>query len=115
MYLLNWNPTESKIEASFGGYVSVGEANVFAEELRDLVVAMTDSNFVLVVDWSTASRMEQAVLDVLETAREACLFSGSQKIIFVTRDETEAANLTNRRLQQVLEGREEYVAFGIAA
>jgi len=115
MYLLNWNPNESKIEASFGGHVSVGEANVFAEELRELVVAATDTSFVIVVDWSTASRMDQAVLDVLETARETCLFAGSQKVTFVTRDETEAANLTNRRLQQVLEGREEYVAYGIAA
>jgi len=114
MYLLNWNPTESKIEASFGGYVSVGEATVFAEELRDLIVEAKGNLFAVVVDWSTASRMDSAVLDVLETARESCQFSGASKVTFVARDESEATFLTNRRLQQVLEGKEEYLAYGMA-
>lgn len=115
MYLLNFNPTENKIEASFGGFVSVGEATVFADELRELVLQNSEMQFCLVVDCSTASRMEPAVLSILEESRDACLFSGAQKITFIARNELEAEAHTNRRLQQVLEGREEYVAYGIAA
>lgn len=115
MYLLTWNPDNLTIEANFGGCISKGEALVFVEELRDMLLERNGSEFRVVVDYSTASRLDDDVRRVLEESRETCLFGGAERITFVTRDEAEASVLTNRRLQGVLEGRERYVAFGAAA
>lgn len=115
MYLLNWNPDEKRIEASFGGFVSRGEALVFADELREMLVERRDTSFSLVVDYSTASRLDENVNEIFAETRETCLFSGADKITFIARDESEASRMTSARLQQVLEGREEYVAYGMAA
>ncbi len=115
MYLLTWNPDESRIEASFGGCITKGEALVFEDELTDLVQTVKGQGFSVLVDYATASRLEDSVRGELDKCREICVFGGATKVTFVTRDEGEARTYTDRRLQEVLEGREEYVAYGIAA
>ncbi|MBS1709824.1 MAG: hypothetical protein JSS65_14015 [Armatimonadetes bacterium] len=115
MYLLTWNPDESRIEASFGGCITKGEAVVFDEELTDMVKSMQGQIFSVVVDYATASRIEDRAKELLNECRERCIFGGAHKVTFVTRDEREAQDYTNNRLQAVLEGREEYVAYGMAA
>lgn len=113
MYLLTWNNSERQIEASFGGHVTVNEAKVFIDELRDLLTERKDSHFDVTVDYSTTSFMDEPVALSMEEAREMCLFSGASRITFVTRNEKEAAVLTNNRLQNVLEGRERYMAYAM--
>lgn len=115
MYLLTWNPDESRIEASFGGCITKGEATVFEEELTEMVKSMQGQEFKVLVDYATASRMEEPVKEQLEQCRERCIFGGASKVTFVTRDEREAQNYTSNRIQEVLEGREEYVAYSLAA
>jgi len=115
MYLLTWNPNESRIEASFGGCITKGEAVVFDEELTDMVKSMEGQRFSVLVDYATASRIDEPVKEMLDQSRERCIFGGAAKVTFVTRDEREAQTYTNKRLQEVLEGREEYVAFSLAA
>ncbi|MFM9874462.1 MAG: hypothetical protein ACKVQS_13485 [Fimbriimonadaceae bacterium] len=110
MYLLTWNNIDRQIEASFGGHITLGEAEVFIEELRDLVKSKGDCHFDVMVDYSTTSHMEEKVAETLEQAREMCLFGGASRITFLTRNQTEASVLTNNRLQGVLEGRERYLA-----
>ncbi len=115
MYLLTWNPEQNRIEASFGGFISNGEAIVFQEELTELLREKAHQLFNIMVDYATASRLDDKVRDILEECRESAIFAGAAKVIFVTRDDSEAHAWTDNRLQQVLEGREEYVAFGVAA
>lgn len=110
MYLLTWNNIDRQIEASFGGHITQREAEVFIDELRDLVKSKGDCHFDVMVDYSTTSHMEESVAETLEQARELCLFGGASRITFLTRNQTEASVLTNSRLQGVLEGRERYLA-----
>ena len=115
MYILNWNPSERQIEASFGGVITHGESEVFLDELRDLLRTDNLGNFELVLDFAKVSRMDGDVNAAFESAREVAQFSGASMVTFITRNDDEVANLTNGRLQQVLEGTERYVAFGLAA
>lgn len=115
MYLLTWNSDQNQIEACFGGNVTSGEARVFSEELRDLLMDHTEEPFKVLMDYSTTSRLEKEVRCLLEESRETCLFSGASNVTFVTRDEQEADDLTSARIQSVLEGKERYIAFHAVA
>lgn len=103
------------MEASFGGAMTRIEAEVFLDELRDLLKARDLGSFELVLDFAKVSRMDDGVHEVFDFAREVAQFSGANLVTFVTRDDEEVASLTNARLQQVLEGSERYIAYGIAA
>ena len=115
MYVLTWNSQQGQIEANFGGYVSKKEATAFTDELRSHLLDRGEAPFSVLVDYSTASKLDKDVQRMLEEARETCLFSGAAKITFITRDEHEASALTTHRLQSVLEGRERYTANRSAA
>jgi hypothetical protein len=110
MYLLTWNTVTRRIEASFGGAVSLAEAQTFKDEMRSMLIDRADTHFDVMVDYSTTARMDDEVASIFEETREICLFAGSKRITFVTRNQNEAAVLTNNRLQNVLEGRERYTA-----
>ena len=115
MYLINWNPNESRLEASFGGCITNAEAEVFLEELNEYFESCKGKEFSLVLDYATVKRLDDKVLDKFHSAREAGQFAGASKTVFVARDEKEATELTDARLQQVIEGREEYVPYRWAA
>ena len=115
MYLINWNPNESRLEASFGGCITNGEAEVFFEELREYFENCKGKEFDLVLDYATVKKMDDHVMDTLYSARDAGQFAGASRTIFVARDEKEATDLTDERLQFVIEGREEYVPYRWAA
>lgn len=115
MYILNWNPTEQQLEASFGGAVTRAEAEVFLDEFRDVLKSDDICEFEFVVDFAKVSRMDDEVASVLESARDVAKFSGAKLVTFVTRNDDEVINLTHGRLQEVLEGCERYVAYHIAA
>ncbi|MBX3096368.1 MAG: hypothetical protein KF812_05855 [Fimbriimonadaceae bacterium] len=115
MYILNWNPEQNLIEASFGGFVTNAEAEVFAEEFREVLLDLGDNRFEAVIDFAMVPRMEDKVLDSIKETRETALFAGANCITFVARNEDETASLVDERLQQVLEGKERYVAYSRAA
>lgn len=93
----------------------MSEARVFADELHEILSERQGSLFSVSLDYATTSRLEEGVRDIFQACRERCCFAGAAKITFVTRDENEAHRLISTRLQQVLDGSEEYVAFGLAA
>ena len=115
MYLLTWNSTHQQIEACFGGRVSDGEAAHFSEEIGTMLRERSGQAFTVVVDYSTASSLDESVPDLFEAVREACRLMNVQKVTFITRDSIEAGLLTEARLEHVLEGREEYSAHRQAA
>jgi len=115
MYLINWDPSAKRIEASFGGCITNGEAEVFLEELREQLVQCQGDEFCMVLDYATTKRLDSHVLEAFATARKAGWDAGAKKVVFVARDENEAVALTDSRLQQVLDGLEEYVPYRWAA
>ena len=115
MYLINWNPGSSRLEANFGGCITEGEASVFLEELQEQLDQVTGQEFSLVLDFATTKRLENGVMDLFCAARKASQVAGASKVVFVAHDEAEAVDLTDSRLQEVLEGREEYVSFKYAS
>lgn len=115
MYLINWDPSAKRIEASFGGCITNGEAEVFLEELHEQLSACKGNDFCMVLDYATTKRLDSHVLEAFESAREAGWEAGANKVVFVARDENEAVALTDAHLQAVLEGREEYVPYRWAA
>jgi anti-anti-sigma regulatory factor len=115
MYLINWNPEASRIEASFGGCITNGEAEVFVDELRECLAQRQGQKFSLVLDFATTKRLDPNVLETFMTARDASQLAGASKVVFVARDENEASGLTESRLQHVLDGEEEYVSYRYAA
>lgn len=115
MYLINWDPSVKRIEASFGGCITNGEAEVFLEEFREQLSACKGQDFCVVLDYATTKRLDSNVLEAFAAAREDGWSAGAKKVIFVARDESEAVALTDSRLQHVLDGREEYVPYRWAA
>ena len=115
MYLINWNPNKSRIEANFGGCVTQGEADVFLEELSEHLAKCQGMEFGLMLDFATVRRMDDSVLEKFCTARDASQSAGAKKVVFVARDEREAVGLTESRLQQVIDGKEEYIPYRHAA
>ena len=115
MYLINWNPSESRIEANFGGCITKGEADVFLEELTEYLARCRGKEFGFMLDFATVRRMDDNVLDTFCVARDVSQSAGAKKVVFVARDEREAVNLTEGRLQQVIDGKEEYIPYRFAA
>jgi hypothetical protein len=115
MYILSWNPGEARLEASFGGALTRAEADVFVDELREMLLDLGTERFDLVMDYALTSRMDDGVMDRLFEARATGLFAGAQCVTFVTRSEDEVIDLMDNRLNEVLEGKERYVAFSLAA
>ncbi len=115
MYILNWNPNERQVEASFGGVLTRAEADVFMSDLHELLHSEGPNDFEFVVDFGKVSRMDDGVQSVFVLAGELAHNAGASLVTFVTRDEDESVGWTNDRLQHVLEGDERVVAYERAA
>ncbi len=115
MYLINWNPEASTLEATFGGRITAGEASVFCDEIQEYLSRCSERDFAMVLDYATTSRLDDGVLDHLRSARDAGRAAGATKVSFIARSEQEALDLTEGRLQEVIDGREVYVAGRYAA
>lgn len=111
MYLLTWNSLDSRIEASFGGSVTSEEVARFGNELQAFLERMRGEAFRVLVDFSTVNDMPKKVEKSLGDSREACLEYGAEKVTFVTGDPDKAEAMTAGRMQNVLEGREQYLPF----
>lgn len=97
------------IEASLGGKLTPGELDVFGEELLELVDAFGGRPYQLLLDYSRANGVNFGVMYQLGEIRDKCHERGAQKIVSVTTSERELEQETAQRLNQILEGREDFV------
>ncbi|MDI9640892.1 hypothetical protein QPK87_18190 [Kamptonema cortianum] len=111
MYLLSWNPEHQQIEASFGGCITKGEAEVFCEELDDLMKDKGSEKFDLILDYSTTNKIDAGAKQLLDAYRERAIQAGAHKVVYVTRSEEEADGFTLERIQSVLSGSEQYAPY----
>jgi hypothetical protein len=115
MYTLNWNPSDSVLEASFGGCVTAGECRAFLEDLHRLLDQERPQGFRFVIDYALARRLDPSAQVAFAEARETARSCGAALIVMVARSEEEVVLHTHNRLQQVLEGIERYYAYSAAA
>ncbi|MBL8087964.1 MAG: hypothetical protein JNM85_07845 [Chthonomonas sp.] len=108
MYIVNWNEEENTLEASLGGNVTVGEAQVFADAIVHELGAVPQRPFTYKLDYSKANRVDEGVLEAFHVAQVYCRLRGATKYVCVARTQTEVEYIIGLRLQQVLEGEEEY-------
>lgn len=108
MYFVKWNEGENRLEASIGGHVTAAEANVFTQDIINELQSYNGGEFEFQLDYSSAGRLDQGVREAFELAQSYCKIRGARKFICIARDEMEIEYQTGLRLQQVLEGEEEY-------
>ncbi len=108
MYFIGWNQEENKLVASIGGHVTASEAKVFVDEAVRELNEVQVSGFSFELDYSCASRLDDGVIDTLNILQTYSKLRGAGRYVCVARDEREVEFLITNRLQQVLEGAEEY-------
>ena len=109
MYLITWNDKDCVLEASLGGRVTFEEALVVYEELQEIVGDLGGQPYLLVLDYSKAKGFDADTENVVGDIRDFCLSKGAEKVVSVVRDEDEIPLMTGWRLQNVLEGVEDFV------
>lgn len=80
MYLINWNPEKTLLEASLGGRITAGEAEVFLDELRERFEERTHDEFELLLDYERVNRLDDGVREHLESAREIGMLAGAAHV-----------------------------------
>lgn len=115
MYLLTWNSESRVLEATFGGTLPLIEARLFTSDWNEQLARHRGSEFSVLLDYATVTRLDEDVRYLLETWREAALTAGALKVRFLARDDSEAQAMASDRVAHVTSGREEYTAFGLAA
>lgn len=115
MYLLTWNSESRVLEATFGGTLPLAEARIFSSDWSEELARHRGTEFSVLLDYATVTRLDEDVRYLLETWREAALSAGAIRVRFLARDDAEAQSLASSRVAQVSSGREEYTAFGLAA
>lgn len=109
MYLMSWNESDRRIEASLGGRVTAEEMQVFAGEIDEIVASFEGRSFDLLIDYSRAKEFDRESMRTLREMKDKCLAAGASQIVSVARDEDQLARETTDRLNLVLEGRERVV------
>lgn len=107
MYLVSYLENEHVLEASLGGRVTVEEIAVFGEELVEAIEIFGPCNILL--DYSRALSFDRNAILALGVAKDACLRAGAQKIVSVPCTDHDLVRHTSSRIQEVLEGKEEFV------
>jgi hypothetical protein len=111
MYLVSVFDDQPVIEASLGGRIDLVEMKTFAEEVEELFEEWNGESFYLLLDYSKASHFDASMKAVLEGLKEKAFEWGAAKIYSVPQEDTELEEHMSSRIQQVLEGREEFLAF----
>lgn len=109
MYLMSWNESDARIEASLGGRVTSEEMQVFAGEVEEIVASFEGRTFDLLIDYSRAKEFDRESILTLRAMKDRCLAAGAAQIVSVARDEDQLTRETSDRLTLVLEGRERFV------
>lgn len=82
---------------------------VVFEELQEVVDDLEGQPYLLVLDYSKAKGFDAETESVLGDIRDFCLRKGAEKVVSVVRNEDEIQLMTSWRLQNVLEGIEDFV------
>lgn len=108
MYIVKWNEEENTLEASLGGHVTMGEAQVFTETIIGELQNYSGGPFTYKLDYSKATRLDDGVMETFHVAHTYCKLRGAQKYVCIARDEIEIEYMIGLRLQHVLQGEEDY-------
>ncbi|MBC8063190.1 MAG: hypothetical protein H7Y17_00035 [Chlorobia bacterium] len=96
------------VEASLGGRIDSLEMRAFAEDLEEVLESLGANRFYLLIDHSRAKTFDGEAAMILSDLKDKAFGFGAEKIVTMACDEDEIARHTTTRLQQVLEGREQF-------
>jgi len=109
MYLLSYYEDKGLFEASLGGKVTLSELDVFREELSEIVECRDGLPFNLLLDYSRVKGFYLDVMLALCDIRDRCHELGAQKIVNVAPSESHIEEEVAHRLNQVMQGAEDFV------
>lgn len=115
MYLVSVFDDQPVIEASLGGRVDMVEIKTFSEEVAELFEEWNGQPFYLLLDYSKASKFDKSMDGVLDELKQKAFDNGAAKVFSVPQETTEIEDHISSHLQNVLEGKEEYLAFASQA
>ncbi len=110
MYLVSVIEDQSVIEASLGGRVDAVEMKTFAEELEEL---FEDQNgpFYLLLDYSKAGNFDASTTRALGDLKDKAFENGALKVYSVPQEISDIEEHVATNIQNVLEGREEFLMY----
>jgi hypothetical protein len=108
MYLVTIQEEKAVVEASLGGRIDSLEMRAFAEDLEEVLESLGASQFYLLIDHSRAKNFDAEAACILAQLKDKAFAFGAEKIVTLASDEDEVARHTTSRLQEVLEGREQF-------
>jgi MFS superfamily sulfate permease-like transporter len=109
VYLLSYYEDRGFIEASLGGKVTLGELEVFQEELFMLVDGLEGRPYHLMLDYSRATGLDAAASDRLSDLRAKCHEAGAQRIVCVVPGQADLERETAHHLEAVMNGYQDFV------
>lgn len=111
MYLVSVLDDNPVIEASLGGRIDWVEMKTFGEELEELFEDWNGEPFYLLLDYSKAATFDRQTQNVLNVLKEKALEHGAAKVFSVPHEDSELEDHVSGRMQQVLEGKEEFLLY----
>ncbi|MFI5384797.1 MAG: hypothetical protein ACHQ50_01645 [Fimbriimonadales bacterium] len=102
---------QAVIEASLGGRIDLLEMKTFAEDLKVLFADWDGQPFYLLLDYSKAAAFDENATDELNALKETAFTLGAVKIFSVPQENSELEEHVSARMQDVLEGREEFLMY----
>lgn len=108
MYLVTVQEDRAIVEASLGGRIDSFEMRAFAEDLEEVLESLGANQFYLLIDHSRAKSFDGEAAMILSDLKDKAFDFGAEKIVTLAGDEEDIARHTTSRLQQVLEGREQF-------
>lgn len=108
MYLVTVQEENAVVEVSLGGRVDSHEMRAFAEEIEELLESLGTNHFYLLIDHSKAKSFDGETSMILAQLKDKAIDLGAEKIVTLATDENDVARQTTSRLQQVLEGVEQF-------
>lgn len=111
MYLVSVLEDQPVIEASLGGRIDLLEMKTFAEDLEELFADRDGTPFYLLLDYSKAISFDDKTSAELDALKEKAFFFGAAKVFSVPHESTDLEMHVSARMQNVLEGREEFLMY----
>lgn len=108
MYLVTVQEEQAVVEVSLGGRVDSHEMRAFAEDIEEVLESLGANKFYLLIDHSKAKSFDGEATMILSQLKDKAFEFGAEKIVTLAADENEITRHTTSRLQQVLEGREQF-------
>src|SRR5579862_3888985 len=110
MYLVSVLDDQPVIEASLGGRIDLSEMRIFSEDVEEMFEHWNGEPFYLLLDYSKAISFDQKTTQSLNALKEKALARGAVKVISIPHEDCDLEESVSGRIQQVLEGKEEFLA-----